>query len=225
MNDHPESLVVTIDGPAGAGKSSVARLLAARLNFEFLDTGAMYRCVTLAVLRAGISLSNANRIAALAETLEIDVKGTEVRMNGEDVSEAIRRPQVASAIGLVADNVDVRETLSDLQRRWTQGRRVVTEGRDQGSEVFPNSPCKIFLVASPEERAKRRKKELTARGIEMTYEQVLAQQLQRDSDDRSRPVGALRKAEDAVEFSTNGLPLEEVVDQLVKLVNDRITGS
>ena len=225
MNELPDSLVVTIDGPAGAGKSTVARMLAARLDFEFLDTGAMYRCVTLAVLRSGISLSNANRIAALAETLEIEVNGTEVRMNGEDVSEAIRRPKVASAIGLVADNVDVRETLSNLQRRWTLGRRVVTEGRDQGSEVFPDSPCKIFLDASPEERAKRRKRELAGRGIDMTYEQVLAQQLQRDSDDRSRPVGALRKADDAIEFSTDGLPLEEVVDQLVKLVNDRVAGS
>lgn len=225
MNELPDSLVVTIDGPAGAGKSTVARMLAARLDFEFLDTGAMYRCVTLAVLRSGISLSNANRIAALAETLEIEVNGMEVRMNGEDVSEAIRRPKVASAIGLVADNVDVRETLSNLQRRWTLGRRVVTEGRDQGSEVFPDSPCKIFLDASPEERAKRRKRELAGRGIDMTYEQVLAQQLQRDSDDRSRPVGALRKADDAIEFSTDGLPLEEVVDQLVKLVNDRVAGS
>ncbi|MEM7478468.1 MAG: (d)CMP kinase [Planctomycetota bacterium] len=221
MTGESNSIVVTIDGPAGAGKSTVARRLAEQLGYDFLDTGALYRCVTLAVLRAGISLSNSIRIAALAESLTIEIHGTTAKINGEDVSQEIRTPKVASAIGLIADNIEVRSTLTELQRKWTQGRNVVTEGRDQGTEVFPDSPCKIFLVASPEERARRRMKELAERGIDMTYEQVLAQQLQRDSDDHARPVGALRQAEDAVEVNTDGLSLEDVVQHLLELARDK----
>lgn len=197
-------------------------MLAKRLGYLFLDTGAMYRCVTLAVLRAGISLTNAPRIEDLCSRLEIQLDGSKVFMDGEDVSEEIRTPKVASAIGLVADNVAVRSTLSDLQRRWAEGRRVVTEGRDQGSEVFSDSPCKIFLVASPEERARRRQVELAQRGIEMTYVEVLAQQQKRDEDDCSRSVGALRKAEDALEVSTDGLTLDGVVERLLDVVQQRV---
>jgi cytidylate kinase len=216
------SLVITIDGPAGAGKSTVARLLANRLGFDFLDTGAMYRCVTLAVLRNGISLTNAPRIEALADQLEIELQGDRVLLNGEDVSEEIRTPKIAAAIGLVADNVSVRKTLSSLQRNWAAGRRVVTEGRDQGTEVFSDSPCKIFLNASPEERAQRRLAEMRQRGIETTYEQVLAQQIKRDQDDVSRPVGALRKASDALEICTDGLSLEVVVEKLAGIIRHRL---
>lgn len=216
------SLVITIDGPAGAGKSTVAQHLAKRLEFDFLDTGAMYRCVTLAVLRNGISLTNAPRIEALADQLQIDVQSDKVLLNGEDVSQEVRTPKIAAAIGLIADNVSVRNTLSSLQRSWATGRRVVTEGRDQGTEVFPDSPCKIFLNASPEERATRRLAEMQERGIETTYEQVLAQQIKRDQDDYSRPVGALRKAEDAIDICTDGLSLEDVVEKLEGITRDRL---
>ena len=217
--------VITIDGPAGAGKSTVAKLLAARLGYRFLDTGAMYRSVTLAVLRAGISVTDGARIRDLAATLDIQIAGEQVMLNGEDVSQEIRTPKVASAIGLIADNVEVRKILTRLQREWTRGKSVVTEGRDQGSEVFPESPCKIFLVASPSERARRRQVELAERGIEMTFEEVLAQQEKRDEEDLARPVGALRQAEDAIEFCTDGLSLEEVVDRLLVIVNERIPNS
>ncbi len=215
-------LVVTIDGPAGAGKSSVAHKLADQLGFDFLDTGAMYRCVTLAVLRRGIETNDEPSVLALADQLSIEVDGATVHLNGEDVSEAIRTPQVATAIGRIADNVAVRRLLSRLQREWTVGRRVVTEGRDQGSEVFHDSPCKIFLVAGSDERARRRHCELAARGIELELATVLEQQNQRDLEDRSRPVGGLRKAADAIEVSTDGKTLDGVVAELRSVVVERL---
>lgn len=230
MNSHQShnaaahSTVITIDGPAGAGKSSVARILALRLGYEFLDTGAMYRCVTLAVLRSGISLTDLKRVETLASRLSIEFNLDTVLLNGEDVSAEIRTPKIAAAIGLIADNLAVRKALSQLQRAWVNEKCVVTEGRDQGTEVFPDAVCKIFLVASPEERARRRKADLAERGIEMTLEDVLAQQQKRDDEDAARPLGALRKAADAIEVCTDGLSLEEVVESLLPVVHARIHG-
>ncbi len=220
--DPSTGIVVTIDGPAGAGKSTVARLLAERLGFEFLDTGAMYRCVTFAVQRCGISANDEVAVSRIADELKIEMHDDRVILDGEDVSDSIRTPEVAMAIGQIADNVAVRRSLSNLQRRWAQGKHVVTEGRDQGTEVFDDSPCKVFLYATNEERARRRQIELSQRGIEMTFEEVLEQQIQRDADDTSRPVGGLRKAVDAIEFCTDGVTLSSVVDRLEAIVRERI---
>lgn len=216
-------IVVTIDGPAGAGKSSVARLLAERLGFEFLDTGAMYRAVTYAVLTRGVNPADEAAVDELAKNLHFELNGHSVRLDGQDVSESIRTPEVSVTIGLIADNVAVRRRLSQWQRDWVKGRRVVTEGRDQGSEVFLHSPCKIFLVASCQERAKRRQVELSRKGIELDWQTVLEQQNRRDEQDRSRPVGALRKAVDSIEFCTDGMSLEQVVEQLEQLVRNRLS--
>jgi CMP/dCMP kinase len=220
----PASIVVTIDGPAGAGKSTVAKLLASSLGFEFLDTGAMYRSVTHAALQQGISLVDTRAIFDLASGLSIELDGSNVRVNGQDVSEAIRSPEVGQSIAAIADNVEVRKLLSQWQRDWAKGRCVVTEGRDQGSEVFDHSPCKIFLVASSEERAKRRQEELAQKGNIIDWQTILEQQNRRDHQDRSRPVGALRKADDAIEFSTDGLTLAEVVEQLEEIVRKQLAG-
>lgn len=217
-----DSFVVAIDGPAGAGKSTASRLLAERLGFEFLDTGAMYRCVTLAVLRTGIDAADEARVEQLASQLDIRLEGDRVWLNDEDVSEAIRKPEVSSAIGKIADNPRVRELLSRRQRQWTEGKRVVSEGRDQGTVVFYDSPCKIFLTASDEERAQRRCEELAQKGIVLSLEEVLAQQRTRDAEDRDRAVGSLRQAPDAELIVTDGMPLAAVVDRMVALVKSKL---
>ena len=182
-------MIVAIDGPAGAGKSSIARRLAERLGFQFLDTGAMYRAVALAALRQGLGPDDGDKVARLAETLSIDMRHERTLLNGEDISAAIRTSEVSAAVYLAADNVAVRRRLVELQRQIAAGRDTVTEGRDQGTVAFPYAECKIFLTASPAIRARRRYEELVARGEPATYEEVLAQQQDRDRRDAARPVG------------------------------------
>lgn len=213
-------MIVAIDGPAGAGKSSIARRLAERLGFQFLDTGAMYRAVALAALRAGFGPGDAEELARLAEGLNIEMRHERTLLDGEDISDAIRTSEVSAAVYLAADNIAVRRRLVELQRQIAAGRDTVTEGRDQGTVAFPHAECKIFLTASPEVRARRRHEELMARGEPATLGEVLAQQQERDRRDAARPVGALVKAGDAVEVVTDGLTPEQVIERLTAIVRE-----
>src|SRR5262245_11833638 len=215
-------MIVAIDGPAGAGKSTISRRLAERLGFAFLDTGAMYRAVALAAIRGGLGLDDAEAIAHLASELTIHFDGVHTLLNGEDVSAAIRTTEVSVAVHLAANNVVVRHRLVEFQRQIAADRDIVTEGRDQGTVAFPAAECKIFLTASRQERARRRFEELSARGESVTYEEILAQQDDRDQRDALRPVGALIKAPDAVEVCTDGLSLDQVVDRLERIVRERV---
>jgi CMP/dCMP kinase len=214
-------LIVTIDGPAGAGKSTVAKRLAREIGFDFLDTGAMYRCVTLACLRANISLEDPERVASIARRVQIDLAGTRVFLNSEDVTESIRTPTVTNSIRTVADNQSVRELMVTAQREWISGKNAVTEGRDQGTIAFPHADCKIFLTASPEERARRRVAQLIEIGVDASYDEILLQQNLRDAQDTKRKLGGLKPAEDAITICTDGMTEEDVLKSLVAVVQQR----
>lgn len=214
-------MIVTIDGPAGAGKSSTARALARRLGFRFLDTGAMYRAVALAALRRGHDWNQPEALAELARELKIEVGDDRVLLDGEDVTAAIRTVEITRATHYAADNPAVRAHLVEIQRRAVGNDDVVTEGRDQGTVVFPQAECKVFLTASPEERARRRQLDLDRRGEQQEFDVVLADQRQRDERDARRAFGPLLPATDAIEVSTDGLTPEEVIDRLEALVRAR----
>jgi len=215
-------MIVTIDGPAGAGKSTVARALARRLGFVYLDTGAMYRAVALAGLRRGLDWDRPAELAQLAGELTIEVAGNRILLDGEDVTEAVRTSEVTAVTRHAADNLEVRRQLVELQRAVAAGNDVVTEGRDQGSVAFPRAECKIFLTASPEERAARRLRDLAGQGEAAVIDRVLGDLNRRDREDAERPVGALVRPSGAVEVSTDGLGVEQVVDRLESIVRERL---
>ena len=215
-------MIITIDGPAGAGKSSVARSLARRLGFRFLDTGAMYRAVALAGLRKGLDWAVPDDLARLAENIDLQSLGDRILLDGEDVTEAVRTSEVTAVTRYAADNPQVREHLVKLQRTLAGRANVITEGRDQGTVAFPKAKCKVFLTASPEERARRRLADLQSQGEPVALEQVLAAQQRRDREDAGRAVGPLAPAPDAVEVCTDGLTLDQVVDKLESLARERM---
>jgi len=210
------AMVIAIDGPAGAGKSAVARAVAAAVDFTYLDSGAMYRCVALAALEAGIELDDGMALGDLAEGLEIGFDGRRVLLGERDVSDEIRTPEVSAAASQVSVHPRVREAMVARQRQLIAAGRYVAEGRDIGTVVSPEAPLKIFLTASEEERARRR-----AADTGEPVEEVLAAQRRRDASDTEREHGALRAAEDAVELDTTGFGLDEVVARVVALVRER----
>lgn len=215
--------VVTIDGPAASGKSTVAKLLAQRLGFRYLDTGAMYRAVALAGLRKGTDWDDADQVSRLLESLDLRVTGDRVFLGQEDVTEAIRTPEVTRMTSIAADSPLVRQYLIRQQRAMAAQASIITEGRDQGTVVFPDADCKFFLIASPEERARRRCRDYERLGQEIRYEDVLKDILERDQRDRQRPFGGLIRAEDAIEIHTDRLSPEEVVDMMISVITVRQT--
>jgi cytidylate kinase len=215
-------MIVTIDGPAGAGKSTIARALAERLGFRFLDTGAMYRAVAWAALQRDHDWNQPDALVALARALQLDVGEKRVVVDGHDVTQQIRTAEVTAVTHYAANNPGVRAILVELQRQMAGTDDFVTEGRDQGTVVFPHAECKIYLTASPEERARRRAQEMADRGQPTSVAEVLAAQNRRDASDASRAVGPMVAADDAVEVTTDGLTPAEVLDRLAELVRDKM---
>jgi len=209
-------MVIAIDGPAGAGKSSVARAVAAALGFTYLDSGAMYRCVAFVALEREVDLDDAVALGALAANLAIGLDGDRVELEGCDIAAAIREPRVTEAASRVSVHPGVRDAMVARQRELIATGRYVAEGRDIGTVVSPEAPLKVFLTASPEERARRR-----AAQTGEDEATVLAAQRERDERDETREHSALRAADDAVEIDTTGLPLDEVVERVVALARER----
>jgi cytidylate kinase len=216
-------MIVTIDGPAGAGKSTIARALARRLGFRFLDTGAMYRAVAWAARERQLDWKEPRQLVELARQVHLEVSEDEVRVDGRDVTQAIRTSEVTALTHYAANNPGVREHLVELQRAAAGTDNIVSEGRDQGTVVFPLAECKIYLTASPEERARRRAQELADRGQPTTVDEVLRNQNQRDQRDANREIGPMVAAHDAIEVPTDNLTPEQVLDRLEELVRSKIT--
>jgi cytidylate kinase len=210
--------VIAIDGPAGSGKSTVAKAVADRLELPYLDTGAMYRAVAFAVLRAGGDPADADFAANTARTMDLDVGLDSVIVNGTDATVEIRGPEVTRSVSLVAANPEVRVELVSRQREWTARRGGgVLEGRDIGTVVFPDADLKVYLTAAPEERARRRAKEIA----DLDYETVAADLARRDALDTNRAVDPLSEAPDAVLVDTTGLSIDEVVAEISGLLEER----
>jgi CMP/dCMP kinase len=212
-------MVIAIDGPAGAGKSTVARGVADALGFTYLDSGAMYRCVALAALRRGADLDDGAALGEIARGLEIALELGRVELDGEDVTEAIRAPEVGAAASRTSVHPGVREAMVDRQRTMIARGGYVAEGRDIGTVVSPDAPLKVFLTAADDERARRRAAETGE-----SLPKVVEAQRERDSRDREREHGALRPADDAVELDTTGLTVPEVVERVVALAREREIG-
>jgi cytidylate kinase len=209
--------VIAIDGPAGSGKSTVARRLAERLGLDYLDTGAMYRAITFAALRRGIDPADTGPVAQLARAVDLDVTTEHVRVDGVDATIEIRGPEVSRAVSLVAANPEVRAELVRRQREWAYERSGgVMEGRDIGTVVFPDAMLKVYLNARPEVRAERRAAEVS----DLDYETVAADMARRDAFDQGREADPLRRAEDAIQFDTSDMSVDEIVDELARRLDD-----
>ena len=216
-------MIVTIDGPAGSGKSTAAKGLADRLGFEFLDTGAMYRCVAWAVLQKQVDPADEAAVVDLSRQIQISFSDAQVLVNDEEVTGLIHTPEVTEVASVVAQYPGVREELVRLQRDAASGTNIVSEGRDQGTVVFPDAFCKFFLVADPEERARRRHEELQSEGKDITVDEILQQIYQRDQRDEQRDVAPLKAADDALEINTSAVTIDEVLDRLEQTVRERIS--
>ena len=220
-------IYVAIDGPAGAGKSTISRKAAAELGYIYIDTGALYRTVGLNALRKGAELQSDDAIVAtLTDDVKVELKfiDGEQRMflNGEDVSDKIRTPEASMAASRVSAVPKVREYLFDLQKKLASENNCVMDGRDIGTVVLPDADVKIFLTASPEARAERRYKELTEKGMDVKLQDVLADMIKRDYDDSHRAIAPLKQAEDAILCDTSNIGLEESIELIIRTIKENI---
>lgn len=213
---------IAIDGPAGAGKSTIAKIIAQRLKIEYIDTGAMYRAITLKAIRKGINISNIYEIIDLLNETDINFMNGRVYLDGEDVSEEIRLPEIGRFVSQVAAIKEVREKLVAIQRNIAKNKSVIMDGRDIGTNVLKDADIKIFLVASVEERAKRRYKELLEKGIEVSYDDIVKEIEKRDHIDSTREVNPLKKADDAIVVNNTNKSLEEVVEEILNIVYKKV---
>ncbi len=217
------SFIIAIDGPAGSGKGTIAKKVASKINAINVDTGAMFRCVALQALRENVSLEEVEKIKNILNNIEIDLKPNgKVFLNGEDVSKAIREEEVSKYSSPISTISDVREKLLHMQRKLGEFNDIVMEGRDIGTVVFPNANVKIYLDASPEERARRRIRQNLEKGIKSNYEEVLEEIKKRDFRDISRDIAPLKKAEDAIYIDSTNLSIEEVTEKILDIIKSKI---
>lgn len=223
--------VITIDGPAASGKSTIAAILAGKLNFLYLDTGVMYRTATLAAIEAGIDLTNEGEVADLARKIEVriipaseetDGRQYTVLLNGEDVTWDIRSPLVDATVSLISSYPSVRQEMVKRQRQIGQQGQVIMVGRDIGTVVMPDAPLKLYITASPDERARRRWHDRQDQGHANDYDAILADVNRRDRIDSNRRVSPLRPAKDAIIIDSTGRSVEQIVEQILALVNEQV---
>lgn len=213
-------LRIAIDGPGGAGKSTVAKLVAKELGLDYIDTGAMYRAVGYKISRDGIDMENSLELASMLKETDIDFSGGKVFLDGEDISDKIRTQEVSALASKCSAIGEVREKLVSIQKEMGRSKNVIMDGRDIGTNVLKDAEHKIFLVASPEERAQRRYKELAEKGEDVTFQQVLDDINKRDHNDTHRKLNPLRKADDAVEIDTTSKSVDEVVKMILEEIDN-----
>ncbi len=216
------SFIVAIDGPAGAGKGTITKQVAEKLNLINVDTGATFRCVALNMLKENIRLDEEEKIEKILEKINIEMKSNgEIFLNGENVTKKIRENDVNNFVSPVSTIQIVRNKLLEIQRKIAEGKDVIMEGRDIGTTVFPNADVKIYLDATPEERAKRRMLQNKEKGIETSYEEVLENIKDRDKRDSTRKVSPLKKAEDAIYIDSSDMTIDEVVNKVITLIKEK----
>ena len=214
-----KNLVIAVDGPAGAGKSTIAKIIAKRLNINYIDTGAMYRAITYKCLKNNVDINNEEEVIKIAQNTDIDFRDNNLYLDKEIINEEIRTIEVSNNVSNVAKIKEVRYLMVDVQREIGKRNSVILDGRDIGSYVFPNADYKFYLIATPEERGIRRFKELTEKGYDTSLEEIIKDIVRRDEIDSNREFAPLVKAEDAIEIDTTGKSIDEVVDYVLSKIN------